>query len=449
MPRQVLVNNFLKEEVFTLKLELGYIQINDIQFSKECKVENNTLYVDPEAVKAFMYEDDDVKAWVKDFSFDVAKPGESVRITPVKDVIEPRVKVEGPGGVFPGVISKVETVGSGKTHVLRGMAVVTAGKIVGFQEGIIDMSGPGADYTPFSKLNNFVVVAEPAEGYQDHKHEYEHAVRIAGLRAATYIGEIGRNVPPDETKEFETYGIKEGIEKLPNLPRVAYVHMLQSQGLLHDTYVYGVDAKRSLTTIINPTETMDGAIISGNCVSACDKNTTYHHQNNPVVANLFAAHGKTLNYVCNIITNENVYLADKQRSSDWTSKLCRLLDLDGALVSQEGFGNPDTDLIMNCKKIELQGVKTVIITDEYAGQDGKSQSLADADPLADAVVTGGNANEVIILPKMDKVIGTLDYVDVIAGGHAGSLRPDGTIEAELQVITGATNEMGFNRLSAR
>jgi len=432
-----------------LKLELGYIQIKDIQFSKECKVDNGTLYVDPDAVKAYLYEDDDVKAWVKDFGFDIAKPGESVRITPVKDVIEPRVKVEGPGGVFPGVISKVETVGSGKTHVLRGMAVVTAGKIVGFQEGIIDMSGPGAEYTPFSKLLNLVVVAEPNEGYQDHKHEYEHAVRIAGLRAATYIGELGRSVTPDETAVFETYGIKEGIEKMPELPRVAYVHMLQSQGLLHDTYVYGVDAKRSLTTILCPTETMDGAIISGNCVSACDKNTTYHHQNNPVVANLFAAHGKTLNYVCNIITNENVYLADKQRSSDWTAKLCRLLDLDGALVSQEGFGNPDTDLIMNCKKIELQGVKTVIITDEYAGQDGKSQSLADADPLADAVVTGGNANEVIILPKMDKVIGTLDYVDVIAGGHAGSLRPDGTIEAELQVITGATNEMGFNRLSAR
>ena len=292
-----------------MKLELGFIQINDIQFSKECKVENGTLYVDPDVVKAFMYEDDDVKAWVKDFSFDVAKPGESVRITPVKDVIEPRVKVEGPGGIFPGVISKVDTVGSGKTHVLRGMAVVTAGKIVGFQEGIIDMTGPGADYTPFSKLNNFVVVAEPVEGYQDHKHEYEKAVRLAGLRAAVCIGELGRNVTPDETQTFETPGIKEGIEKYPNLPRVAYVHMLQSQGLLHDTYVYGVDAKRSLTTILNPTETMDGAIISGNCVSACDKNTTYHHENNPVVKYLFEAHGKKLNYVCNIITNENVYLA--------------------------------------------------------------------------------------------------------------------------------------------
>ncbi len=103
-------------------------------------------------MKEFVFEDDDVKACVKELRFDIAKPGESVRITPVKDVIEPRVKVEGPGGQFPGVIAKVDTVGTGKTHVLRGMAVVTAGKIVGFQEGIIDMSGPGAEYTPFSKL---------------------------------------------------------------------------------------------------------------------------------------------------------------------------------------------------------------------------------------------------------------------------------------------------------
>ena len=432
-----------------MKLELGFIQINDIQFSKECKVENGTLYVDPEAVRAFVYEEDDVRDWVAEMQFDIARPGERVRITPVKDVIEPRVKVQGPGGLFPGVISKVDTVGSGRTHVLRGMAVVTAGKIVGFQEGIIDMTGPGAEYTPFSKLNNLVLVATPREGYEDHKHEYERAVRLAGLRAAVFIGELGRGLEPGEVRSFETYGIKEGIQKLPDLPRVAYVHMLQTQGLLHDTYVYGVDAKRTLTTILCPTETMDGAILSGNCVSACDKNTTYHHLNNPVVAELFEQHGKTLNYVCNIITNENVYLADKQRSSDWTAKLCRLLDLDGAIVSQEGFGNPDTDLIMNTRKIELQGVKTAIITDEYAGQDGRSQSLADADPLADAVVTGGNANQVILLPPMDRVIGTLDYVDVVAGGHAGSLREDGYIEAELQIITGATNEMGFNRLSAR
>ena len=146
-----------------MKLELGYIQIEDIQFSKECKVENGTLYVDPEAVKAFMFEDDDVKAWVKDFSFDVAKPGESVRITPVKDVIEPRLKIEGPGVVFPGVMGKVQEVGQGLTYCMDGATVITVGKIVGFQEGVIDMAGPIAKYCPFSETQNVCVVIEPAE----------------------------------------------------------------------------------------------------------------------------------------------------------------------------------------------------------------------------------------------------------------------------------------------
>lgn len=425
------------------RLELGHINIKDIQFGPESKIEDGVLYVNEEAVKAIVLEDEKIKSC----KLDIARPGESVRITPVKDVIEPRVKVEGRGGVFPGVINKVDTVGEGKTYALKGMAVVTAGKIVGFQEGIIDMTGPGADYTPFSKLNNLVVVCEPVDGLK--QHDYEPAVRFAGFRVAVYLGELARELTPDSTEVFETYGIMEGAEKLPGLPRVAYVQMLQSQGLLHDTYVYGVDAKKTLSTMMTPTEVMDGAIVSGNCVSACDKNPTYVHENNPVVHDLFAEHGKTLNFVAHILTNENVYLADKQRSSDWTAKLCRLLDLDGVVVSQEGFGNPDTDLIMNCKKIEAEGIKTVIITDEYAGRDGKSQSLADADAAADAVVTGGNANQVIVLQKLDKVIGTLDYVNTIAGGNEHSLREDGTIEVEIQAITGATNETGFGYLSAR
>lgn len=426
-----------------MRLEMGHIYIKDIQFSDVSKIEDGILYVSREEAEKTALEDEKIKS----VTFDIARPGESVRITPVKDVIEPRVKVSGRGGIFPGVLAKVDTVGSGTTYALKGMTVVTAGKIVGFQEGIIDMSGPGADYTPFSKTANLVMVCEPQDGLEPH--DYEAAVRFAGFRVAAYVGELAKGLTPDETKVYETCNIKEGIQKYPDLPRVAYVQMLQSQGLLHDTYVYGVDAKKILPTMLSPTEVMDGAIVSGNCVSACDKNPTYVHQNNPVVEDLFAQHGKKLNFVCQIITNENVYLADKMRSSDWTAKLCRMLDLDGVIVSQEGFGNPDTDLIMNCKKIEAEGIKTVIITDEYAGRDGKSQSLADADPAADAVITGGNANEVVILPKMDKVIGTLDYVNKIAGASENTLREDGSLEVELQVITGATNETGFNKLSAR
>ena len=324
-----------------MRLEMGHIFIKDIQFAAESGVKDGVLSVSADALRAVVLEDEKLK----DVSFDIARPGESVRITPVKDVIEPRVKVEGRGGVFPGVIAKVDTVGSGTTYALKGMAVVTAGKIVGFQEGIIDMTGPGADYTPFSKTLNLVMVCEPQEGLK--QHDYEAAVRFAGFKVAAYLGELAKELVPDQVKVYETCTIKEGLTKYPDLPRVAYVQMLQSQGLLHDTYVYGVDAKKILPTILDPTETMDGAIVSGNCVSACDKNPTYVHQNNPVVEDLFAQHGKTLNFVCQIITNENVYLADKMRSSDWTAKLCKMLDLDGVIVSQEGFGNPDKDMIMN------------------------------------------------------------------------------------------------------
>lgn len=425
-----------------MRLELGKIKITDVQFGDTTKVENGTLYVNEQEIANLILEDEHIKS----VKVELAKPGEETRITPVKDVIEPRVKVEGPGGIFPGVINKVTTVGTGRTHVLSGAAVVTCGKIVGFQEGIIDMSGPGAEYTPFSKTYNVCLVIEPVEGLK--QHEYEAAARMAGLKAAAFIGKAGLNVQPDEVEVYETKPLLESIQEYPNLPKIGYVYMLQTQGLLHDTYVYGVDAKKIVPTILYPTEVMDGAILSGNCVSACDKNTTYHHQNNPIIHDLYARHGKDLNFVGVIITNENVYLADKERSSNWTAKLCKFLGLDGAIISQEGFGNPDTDLIMNCRKIEDEGVKTVIVTDEYAGRDGASQSLADADPKADAVVTGGNANEIIVLPPMKRIIGMLDYTDKIAGGFDGSLRPDGSIEAEIQVITGATNELGFNKMSA-
>jgi len=426
-----------------LRLELGKIYIKDLQFGSETKVQDGVLYVNKEELLKAVSGDERIES----INFEIAKPGEETRIIPVKDVIEPRVKVEGKGGIFPGFISKVDTVGSGRTHALKGAAVVTTGKIVGFQEGIIDMSGEGAKYTPFSKTNNLVIICEPREGILQHDHE--EAVRMVGYKAAIYLGEAGRNVEPDEIKTFETLPLLQQVNQYPELPKVVYVYMLQSQGLLHDTYVYGVDAKKIIPTFIYPTEMFDGAIVSGNCVSACDKNPTYVHMNHPIIEDLYERHGKDYNFLGCVITNENVYLADKERSSNWTAKLVEFLGADAVIISEEGFGNPDADLVMNCNKITDKGIKTVLVTDEYAGQDGCSQSLADSTPKGDAVVTGGNANEVVTLPAMKKVIGHPEAANIIAGGYVGSLREDGSINAEIQVITGATSEVGFNYLTAR
>jgi len=426
-----------------MRLEVGSIFIKDVQFAEVTEVKNGVLYVNKDELAKVAGDDERIKS-VEIF---LARPGESVRIIPVKDVVEPRVKVEGPGGIIPGFMTGVEQVGSGRTHVLKGAAVVTTGKIVGFQEGIIDMCGTGAEYTPFSATNNVVVKVEPIDTLKQHDHEV--VVRLAGFRAANYLGQAGKALEPDVIDTYETKPILEQVAEYPDLPKVVYAYMLQTQGLLHNTYYYGVDVKQIVPTFMYPTEAMDGAITSGNCVSACDKNPTYVHMNSPVIHELYKQHGKTLNFLGCVITNENVTLMDKERSSNMTAKLCRFLGADAAIISEEGFGNPDADLVMNCNKITKEGLKTVLITDEYAGQDGASQSLADSTPLGDACVTAGNANQVVVLPPMETVIGYPEVADIIAGGTAGSLREDGSIEAEIQVITGATNELGFWKLTAK
>ncbi len=422
-----------------MQLELGNIHVKDVQFASQTEVKNGIVYVNKQELLDLLKDER-----LQTIDLDIVRPGDSVRICPVKDVIEPRVKASGRGTVFPGIFDDAKVVGEGRTNVLKGMTVLTVGKIVGFQEGIIDMSGTGADYTPFSKTINLVVICDKIEGLKQHEHE--DAVRQVGLKSAHYIAEAAKNVDADEVLKFETKPIAEQLQEYPDLPKVAYVYMLQTQGLMHDTYLYGVDVKKILPTFLYPTEIMDGAIISGNCVSACDKNTTYHHLNNPVVFDLYARHGIDLNFIGVVVTNENVTLLDKERSSNFCTKLVKSLGVDGVIISEEGFGNPDADLIMNCRKIEAEGIRTVLVTDEYAGRDGASQSLADGHKSADAVVSGGNANEVIVLPQMNKVIGYVDTVNTIAGGYDGSLRNDGSIEVELQAITGATNELGFNKL---
>ena len=429
-----------------MKLELQKSKVKNIAWGeKTALLADGTLQICKEELLAAAADPDHFAS----LDADMARPGESVRICPVKDVIQPRFKTEGQGQEFPGMISGVDTVGSGKTFVLEGAAIVTCGKIVNFQEGIIDMTGNGAQYTPFSQTMNCVLVINPIEGLD--KHEYEKACRFAGFKAALYVAEAAwkAGAKVEETVTYELPAFVDGLKAYPGLPKVAYLYMLQTQGLLHDTYVYGVDAKRILPTLIHPNETMDAAIVSGNCVSACDKNPTYAHQNNPVIKSLYEHHGKDINFIGVIITNENVTLMDKQRSSSYAVKLASMIGVDAVVISEEGFGNPDADLIMNCRKAEQAGIKTVLITDEYGGRDGASQSLADATKEADAVVTGGNANELVTLPPMKKIIGYDDIADVIAGGFDGSLAKDGSITVELQAITGATSELGFNKLGAK
>jgi glycine reductase len=426
-----------------VRLELRNVFVKDVQWGEKTEISGGVLRINREETIAAVSND---QRFVE-INLDLAKPGESARIIPVKDVIEPRCKVEGPGDVFPGFIGDPCTVGEGATLVLKGCAVVTCGPIVAFQEGLIDMSGPGSRYNPFSETNNVVLTVVPQEDIE--KHAYEEALRIAGLRLAWYLADKCRDAEPDEKKVYEKGSIPEENAKYPELPKIAYFCMSIAQGLLHDTFLYGTDLKHVVPTVIHPNEKMDGAMVSGNCVSACDKNTTYHHLNDPVIMELYSRHGKDLNFLGVIPAPEDTRLSGKERSTSFCANLAKMLGADGVVISEEGYGNPDTDLCMNAKKCEDLGIKTVVISDEAAGTDGKSQGLADATPEMTAFVSTGNVNEMVELPAMKKVIGYPEAISNLSGGAEESLRPDGSLFVELQAIIGSTNELGFSRIGAR
>lgn len=426
-----------------MKLELRKIHIKDLQFGGKTDVKDGVLSISSEDLITKLKED----KRIEDVKLDIARPGEKVRIIPVKDVIEPRVKIEGSGNGFPGMSTKIAQLGEGKVNVLYGAAVVTVGDIVGFQEGVIDMWGEGAKWTPFSQTYNLVVDITPVKGLDPHAHEA--TVRFAGLKAAEFIGEAGRSVEPDEVLTYEMEDIANETAKYPDLPKVLYVEMLISQGLLHDGYIYGVNSQLILPTLIHPNEELDGAVISGNCVAACDKITTYQHQNNSAIFDLYAQHGKKINFLGVILTPELTTLEGKFRTCDYTAKLCKMLGADGVIVSEEGYGNPDSDLLMICKRLENMGIKTVLITDECSGRDGMSQPLADTVSEAVAVVSSGNVSHVVTLPPADKVIGNDKAIATLAGGWDGSLKEDGSLDCELNAVIGATSEIGYHNCTVK
>ena len=92
-----------------MKLELHRITISKLVFGAQTGVSGGVLTVNKDELTALLMQDERLGG----VEIDAAHPGENTRIMPVKDAIEPRCKLEGPGEVFPGWIGDVENAGRG------------------------------------------------------------------------------------------------------------------------------------------------------------------------------------------------------------------------------------------------------------------------------------------------------------------------------------------------
>lgn len=325
--------------------------------------------------------------------------------------------------------------GHGTTHVLDGMAVLQTGARQGIQEGIIDMSGPGARYSLFSTTINLVLQCTPPP--DTPSLDFDQAVRNSALLAAQYLASVTQNMTPDAVEIFAA----DSTAVDPDLPKVAYICHLQSQGVLRDTFIYGENARALLPTLLHPNELLDGAVVSGNYIIACQKNPTWLHANNPVVRELYARHGHEINFAGVIVANEHSTLREKSRSAKFAAKLAAQIGAAGVILTQEGGGHADTDLMLCCTECEKLGIKAVMLINELAGPQGDQPSLVDTTPLATAVVSTGNNDEVVELPPMQRAVGG-EEISGVGPAREG-------FRTALGRIYTATNQLGATTMSAR
>jgi len=421
-----------------MRLELASYHVSRLEFADQTHYEHGVLSINRDELVAILTDEFPIDS----VDIALAHPGDETRIVHILDTIEPRYKVAGHGRIFSGLLGPPDTVGSGRTHRLQGMALLATAQVpnpvTGLlqpREAIVDMTGPAAPYSPFSETANVVVTFHPAPNVDNA--DFDQALRLSSLRAAEYLAQVTRDLQPDNIRTFEL------IDTDPTLPRIVYLYQAQSQGIYSDTYLYGKAIQDMVPTIIHPNEVMDGALVSGNYVYACFKNPTFLHCNNPVIQTLYAEHGKSLNFAGVVLYRGHNYTqAEKQRAANYAAKLAQLLRADGVILTGEGGGNSAIDMMLALQECERLGIKTTVITYELGGPEGQDFPLVHGVPEAEAIVSTGSVDKTLTLPAMPAVIGGDNFLD---SGHPATEARD----LSYDYVYCIANQLGVGRLMAQ
>ena len=120
--------------------------------------------------------------------------------------------------------------------------------------------------------------------------------------------------------------------------------------------------------------------------------------------------------------------------------LKEVLRAEGVIITKEGGGHTDVDIMKNCEECEKLGIKTVLIDNEWLGPDGTNElPLICISPTADAMVSVGNFEEMIELPAMERVIGG-DRMPEVSGN------PKDKLTISLSLVPSAISQAGLTYL---
>ena len=334
-----------------------HIKITEVKRGPETKIEGTTLYI-REGIEAEVIANQEL---VKDFHLEIITPDQYHTYSETIMDVQPVATKEGDA-----------ILGEGATRVLDGVVMMLKGTDeggvqigeFGSSEGYLDeniMWGrPGCPDKGEIFIKGNIVVQE--------KTNMERRGPMAAHTAFDIITQEIREV----MKELDDSFIVEDEElksiRRPGKKKVVIVKEIMGQGAMHDNFILPVEpvgilgarANVDLGNVpvcVSPLEVLDGCIHALTCIGPASKEMSRHYWREPLV--LEALHDEEVDLCGVIFVGSPQINAEKYYVSRRVGHTVEMMDVDGAFVTTEGFGNNHIDFASHIEQIGMRGIPVV------------------------------------------------------------------------------------------
>ena len=347
----------VEEEKVVGTLTRRHIKITEVKRGPETKIEGTTLYI-REGIEAEVIADQEL---VKDFHLEIITPDQYHTYSETIMDVQPVATKEGDA-----------ILGEGATRVLDGVVMMLTGTDeggvqigeFGSSEGYLDeniMWGrPGCPDKGEIFIKGNIVVQE--------KTNMERRGPMAAHTAFDIITQEIREV----MKELDDSFIVEDEElksiRRPGKKKVVIVKEIMGQGAMHDNFILPVEpvgilgarANVDLGNVpvcVSPLEVLDGCIHALTCIGPASKEMSRHYWREPLV--LEALHDEEVDLCGVVFVGSPQINAEKYYVSRRVGHTVEMMDVDGAFVTTEGFGNNHIDVASHIEQIGMRGIPVV------------------------------------------------------------------------------------------
>ena len=335
-----------------------HIKITEVKRGPETKIEGTTLYI-REGIEAEVIADQEL---VKDFHLEIITPDKYHTYSETIMDVQPVATKEGDA-----------ILGEGATRVLDGVVMMLTGTDeggvqigeFGSSEGYLDeniMWGrPGCPDKGEIFIKGNIVVQE--------KTNMERRGPMAAHTAFDIITQEIREAlkkVEDESLVVDTETFNQ--VRRPGKKKVVIVKEIMGQGAMHDNLILpmepvgilGARANVDLGNVpvcVSPLEVLDGCIHALTCIGPASKEMSRHYWREPLV--LEALHDEEVDLCGVIFVGSPQINTEKFYVSKRVGMMVEALDVDGAFVTTEGFGNNHIDFASHIEQIGMRGIPVV------------------------------------------------------------------------------------------